>query len=183
MSAPDTLYTDTVDSPCGPLFLMVDGEGRVVRIEFEAGRKDKQRRENLIAAGVHLEPAPERLVEVRRQLAEYFAGERTTFDLELAPEGSPFQLEVWEALREIPWGETRSYGEIARGIGRPNASRAVGAANGANPIPIVVPCHRVIGSDGSLTGFGGGLQAKTVLLELEGVAVEDRQMTLALEVP
>jgi methylated-DNA-[protein]-cysteine S-methyltransferase len=187
MSQGPTIYfTDTMDSPCGPLFLMVDGDGRVVRIEFDAGREDKKKRHRLEAAGARLEPAPERLGAVKDQLEEYFAGERTDFALALAPQGSPFQLEVWEALRTIPFGETRSYGEIARAIGRPNASRAVGAANGANPIPIVVPCHRVIGADGSLTGFGGGLRAKTVLLELEGLAVsgeqvEDRQMALGFE--
>ncbi len=184
--APTLYYTDSVESPCGPLFLAVDGDGRVVRIEFEAGREDKKKRHLLEATGVRLESAPERLVAVKDQLAEYFAGERTDFSLELAPEGSPFQLEVWTALRAIPFGETRSYGEIAHAIGRPSASRAVGAANGANPIPIVVPCHRVIGADGSLTGFGGGLPAKTVLLELEGLAVsgeqvEERQMALGFE--
>jgi len=105
--------------------------------------------------------------EARRQLQAYFRGALTRFDLKLAPEGTPFQLAVWRALREIPYGETRSYGELARAIGRPSASRAVGAANGANPLPIVVPCHRVIGSSGSLTGFGGGLETKAALLALE----------------
>ena len=109
-----------------------------------------------------------RTAALRGQLAEYFAGDRQDFDLALAPVGTPFELAVWEALRRIPFGETRSYGEIAQEIGRPGAARAVGRANGANPIPIVVPCHRVIGSDGSLTGFGGGLAAKSRLLEIEG---------------
>ena len=103
-----------------------------------------------------------------RQLNEYFAGERTAFDLPLDPQGTPFQCSVWRALRTIPYGETRSYGEIANSIGNPKAVRAVGAANGRNPIAIVVPCHRVIGSDGTLTGFGGGLPRKQYLLNLEG---------------
>jgi len=104
------------------------------------------------------------------QLREYFAGTRRHFALALAPRGTPFQLAVWQVLRAIPYGQTRSYGEIARGLGRPEAARAVGLANGANPLPIIVPCHRVIGADGSLTGFGGGLPIKRALLQLEGAA-------------
>ena len=110
------------------------------------------------------------LAEVRRQLAEYFAGRRRDFDLPLAPRGTAFERQVWEALLAIPYGETRSYAEIARSIGHPDACRAVGRANGRNPIPIVIPCHRVIGSDGSLTGYGGGLDLKRLLLGLEGAA-------------
>ena len=101
------------------------------------------------------------------QLRSYFAGEREEFDLPLAPEGTPFQQEVWRRLCEIPYGETISYGELARRIGNPQASRAVGLANGSNPIPIVIPCHRVIGSNGKLTGYGGGLPIKEKLLALE----------------
>lgn len=101
------------------------------------------------------------------QLAEYFAGERTEFDLPLEMEGTAFQRTVWSALREIPYGETCSYGEIARNIGSPAAFRAVGLANGHNPISIIVPCHRVIGANGSLTGYGGGLERKRLLLDLE----------------
>ena len=103
------------------------------------------------------------------QLREYFAGERTDFDLEVELEGTPFQTTVWAALREIPYGETWSYGELARHIGRPTGSRAVGMANGRNPVSIVVPCHRVIGSDGSMTGYGWGTDRKTWLLAHEGV--------------
>lgn len=102
------------------------------------------------------------------QLDEYFAGTRTTFDLPLEPSGTEFQLSVWELLRKIPYGVTTSYGELARRLGDPQKSRAVGAANGANPIPIIVPCHRVVGSKGELTGFGGGLDRKRWLLEHEG---------------
>ena len=108
--------------------------------------------------------------EAIRQLALYFEGRLRRFDLALAPEGTPFEREVWTALTEIPYGETISYSELARRIGRPAASRAVGAANGKNPIPIIVPCHRVIGANGSLTGFGGGLGVKRRLLDLEGGA-------------
>ncbi len=117
--------------------------------------------------------APERLddrpplAEARRQFEAYFAGELTAFELPLAPEGTPFQLRVWDELRRIPYGETISYGELARRVGKPSAARAVGLANGRNPLPIVVPCHRVIGADGALTGFGGGIERKRRLLELE----------------
>jgi methylated-DNA-[protein]-cysteine S-methyltransferase len=104
---------------------------------------------------------------VRDQLDAYFAGERRDFDLQLAPEGTPFRQEVWSALRDIPYGETRSYGQLAAQIGRPGAARAVGLANGRNPIAIVVPCHRVIGSNRSLTGYAAGVERKRQLLELE----------------
>ncbi|MGH9318473.1 MAG: methylated-DNA--[protein]-cysteine S-methyltransferase [Vicinamibacteria bacterium] len=115
------------------------------------------------------EPAGARHRDIQRQLREYFEGKRRVFSLDLALEGSDFQKGVWEAVARIPYGRTASYGEIAHLIGRPKASRAVGAANGANPIPIVIPCHRVIGSNGSLTGYGGGLPLKRRLLALEGV--------------
>lgn len=105
--------------------------------------------------------------KVTEQLDEYFAGERVAFDLPLQPAGTEFQNTVWKALTKIPYGETWSYGQLASHIGRPKASRAVGAANGLNPIPIIIPCHRVIGSNGKLTGFGGGLETKEFLLNLE----------------
>jgi methylated-DNA-[protein]-cysteine S-methyltransferase len=107
--------------------------------------------------------------EAKRQLAEYFAGERTAFTLPLAPQGDPFQLKVWELLRQIPYGQTRSYGQLARELGGPQLAQAVGNANGRNPISIVVPCHRVVGADGSLVGYAGGLERKRFLLELEEV--------------
>lgn len=110
---------------------------------------------------------PHRGAQVKRQLSEYFQGRRKVFDLELAPAGTPFQQDVWRALVEIPYGECASYSDIARRIGRRDAVRAVGAANGANPISIVIPCHRVIGRDGSLTGYGGGLPLKRWLLDHE----------------
>jgi methylated-DNA-[protein]-cysteine S-methyltransferase len=109
------------------------------------------------------------LADAIGQLREYFAGSRETFSAPLRPAGTPFQLSVWRALEEIPYGHTRTYRDIACMLGRPTATRAVGAANGQNPLPIFVPCHRVIGSNGSLTGFGGGLDVKLALLRLEGV--------------
>jgi methylated-DNA-[protein]-cysteine S-methyltransferase len=148
-----------IESPVGPLRLRAD-EGAIVGIHFERGRTS-------------LRPLPESerdaapLAEAIRQLAAYFEGDLETFDLPLAPTGTHFQLDVWDLLREIPYGETVSYGELARRLGRPAASRAVGAANGSNPLPIVIPCHRVVGSDGSLTGFGGGIEAKRWLLRHE----------------
>ncbi len=113
---------------------------------------------------------------LRRQLAEYFAGERTAFELPLAPTGTPFQRDVWDALLAIPYGETRSYGELAAAVGKPGAARAVGRANHDNPIGVVIPCHRVIGAAGSLTGYAGGIDRKRYLLELEGAL----QRSLAL---
>jgi methylated-DNA-[protein]-cysteine S-methyltransferase len=166
-----TYYTTTVDSPCGPLLCVVNADGAVVRIEFSHDRDTRNVLEKIQDTGIDVVEDVQRTAKVRRQLAEYFAGTRREFDLALAPEGTPFERSVWEALREIPFGETRSYGEIAERIGHPGAARAVGRANGANPIPIVVPCHRVIGSNGSLTGFGGGLENKSRLLELEGGAL------------
>lgn len=125
-----------------------------------------------------LERREDALPEVRRQIEEYFAGRRRDFDLAVDGEGTDFQQLVWSELAKIPYGETRSYAEVAVAIGRPAAVRAVGAANGRNPIPIVVPCHRVIGADGSLTGFGGGLEAKRWLLELEGAWSGEEQESL-----
>ena len=113
-------------------------------------------------------PGGEVLARTRDQLSEYFAGTRTSFDLPLDPRGTPFELSVWKELRAIPYGVTRSYSDIARRLGDPRSTRAVGAANGKNPIPIIVPCHRVIGAHGELTGFGGGIDRKRWLLEHEG---------------
>ena len=116
------------------------------------------------------EEATPLLLEACRQLREYFAGERKAFALPLAPAGTEFQKKVWAALRDIPWGETRSYGDIARAIGKPTACRAVGMANGRNPLPVFIPCHRVIGTNGSITGYSGGLEKKRFLLRLEGIS-------------
>jgi methylated-DNA-[protein]-cysteine S-methyltransferase len=142
----------TIPSPVGPLRLTVTDDGAVSRIEFGTGRQSDDPRFALAVT----------------QLNEYFAGERTTFDLPLEPDGgSAFERRVWAELMLIPYGETASYGEIAARIGHPGKARAVGRANGRNPIAIVCPCHRVIGSDGSLTGYGGGLTNKRTLLDLE----------------
>jgi methylated-DNA-[protein]-cysteine S-methyltransferase len=166
-----TWYTTTVDSPCGPLVCVVDEDGAVVRIEFGRGRESQKVTVRMAAQGDEVIEDASRTAEVRQQLAEYFAGQRREFDLPLAPRGTIFERAVWDELRRIPFGETRSYAEVARALGNPAATRAVGRANGANPIPIVVPCHRVIGSNGSLTGFGGGLDVKARLLELEGLTL------------
>ena len=151
-----TVYT-IVPSPIGDLVLTGDGTAITGVYMGEPPRGiDPAWRED---------PAPFRAAV--EQLAAYFAGERQTFDLDLAPRGTAFQVDVWRALRTIPYGETRSYGQLAAQIGRPGASRAVGAANGSNPLSIVVPCHRVIGADGRLTGYGGGLPRKQWLLSME----------------
>lgn len=139
--------------------LMADDTG-LRRIDFMNGRSP-------VRSDPHWRESAEYLAETVRQLRAYFAGELEAFDLPLAPQGTPFQLAVWKRLCEIPYGETISYGELARRVGNPNASRAVGLANGSNPIPIVIPCHRVIGSNGKLTGYGGGLPIKEKLLALE----------------
>jgi methylated-DNA-[protein]-cysteine S-methyltransferase len=154
------------ESPVGMLTLAADDDGRLSRLEF--GEWSPQVR---AAEVVHVAEADGVIAETLRQLDEYFAGTRREFDVPLAPRGTPFQLAVWDALRTIPYGETTSYGEIARSVGRPNAVRAVGQANGRNPIAIIVPCHRVIGSDRSLTGYGGGMERKEYLLRLEGASV------------
>ena len=148
-----------MESPVGPLLLVAD-DGGLRRIEFVNGRKPVQ-------PDPQWQDDAEQLRETVRELRAYFAGDLERFNLDLAPEGTPFQLTVWKRLCEIPFGETISYGELARRIGNPNASRAVGLANGSNPIPIVIPCHRVIGSNGKLTGYGGGLPIKEKLLALE----------------
>ena len=153
------MYYSHMDSPVGRLLLAGDERG-ISLISFPTGSRARA-----AEPGWRKDRGP--FVEAERQLSAYFAGELTEFDLPLAPEGTPFQLSVWQALCRIPYGETVSYGAIADAIGRPSASRAVGAANGANPLPIVVPCHRVIGSTGKLTGFGGGLDTKAALLGLE----------------
>ena len=153
-----------LDTPLGRLRLVSDGT-HLVTIEFE-GRHGHSAADHEVCDPV--------LSSCASQLEEYFAGERDTFDLPLAAGGTDFQRAVWAALADIPYGELRSYRDIAEAIDNPAAVRAVGAANGRNPLPIVVPCHRVIGSDGSLTGFAGGLEAKTRLLQLEGALPKER---------
>ena len=147
------------DTPVGTLLLAGDGRA-LTEVHFaNEGRRVEPE------PGWQRDATPFR--EVCRQLDEYFAGARKVFALRLAPSGTPFQLAVLQELQRIPYGETRSYSEVARAIGRPSAQRAVGAANGRNPIPIIIPCHRVIGQSGKLVGFGGGLPVKRYLLDLE----------------
>jgi methylated-DNA-[protein]-cysteine S-methyltransferase len=169
----EQLFYTELDSPTGTLTLVAN-KGALVAVWWDLG-------EGLPAwlRGAVRDDLQPVLVETGRQLREYFDGKRREFDLPLEPRGTEFQKKVWMALREIPFGETRSYGQIARRIGMPSASRAVGAANGRNPIPIIVPCHRVIGANGTLTGFGGGLENKALLLKLEGVRVPGEQPVLA----
>lgn len=147
-------------SPVGSLTLVAQ-DGALTAIQF--GRHTAAP----YAEGATRDDGDATLAEARRQLSAYFAGERTDFSLPLAPRGTPFQRRVWTALERIPYGETVSYGDIAAAIGARGSARAVGAANGANPLPIVVPCHRVVGADGSLTGYGGGMERKKRLLALE----------------
>ena len=147
------------------LFLAADA-GALTRVSFTSSPDDAPRDWPRDATRSPGDPV---LTGAITQLNEYFAGTRETFSVPLHPVGTPFQLSVWRALEEIPYGHTRTYRDIACLLGRPTATRAVGAANGQNPLPIFVPCHRVIGSNGSLTGFGGGLDVKLALLRLEGV--------------
>jgi methylated-DNA-[protein]-cysteine S-methyltransferase len=146
-------------SPIGKL-LLIGTDGVVEKLHF-ANSSEQNR------IGTDWVNDEKGFTETLHQLTEYFSGDRHSFDLELAPKGTPFQEQVWRELQQIPYGKTASYGEIAGRVGNPKASRAVGMANNKNPIPIIIPCHRVIGKDGSLTGFGGGLDVKKQLLELE----------------
>ena len=159
MSTQETIWYDELPTPIGQLRLVAGAQG-LREVWFESGRHQK-------APAAHWKHDPGKLAFARVQLEEYFAGTRQVFALPLHPIGTPFQLAVWQALARIPYGATISYGELARRIGQPQAVRAVGAANGRNPLPIVLPCHRVIGADGSLTGFGGGLPTKRSLLAME----------------
>jgi len=148
-----------LDSPIGSLLVAGDDQGLRYLLFAEGRRAARPKPE--------WEPDRSTLTETVRQLTAYFAGKLRFFDVPLAPQGTSFQQQVWRALCDIPYGETTSYGELAHRIGNPKAVRAVGLANGSNPIAIIIPCHRVIGSNGSLTGYGGGLPIKRALLELE----------------
>ncbi|MGB8624765.1 MAG: methylated-DNA--[protein]-cysteine S-methyltransferase [Candidatus Cybelea sp.] len=155
------LFRSTLETAVGRLQLAVNDEGELVEILLP-------NRKAAAAATAPSAAAEEGMQLARAQLLEYFRGTRRAFELALKPAGSPFEREVWARLLDVPYGVTTSYGAIAAGLGLLNGARAVGRANGSNPIPIVIPCHRVIGSDGSLTGYGGGLPLKRTLLELEG---------------
>jgi methylated-DNA-[protein]-cysteine S-methyltransferase len=156
-----------LDSPIGPLLIAGDAHA-VAQISFPQNGKPVRPEPEWT------ESAKGPVGEAMRQLREYFSGRRKDFDLPLAPSGTAFQKTVWRQLQEIPYAATISYGELAKRVGNPNASRAVGAANGKNPLPIVVPCHRVIGASGKLVGFGGGLPIKQALLEIEAQASASR---------
>jgi len=154
-----TKYWTTMKTPVGEVFI-AGRDGKVTDLLFRRPKRG--------FPGPGWKKSDAEFREVKKQLGEYFSGKRKTFDLKLAPEGTPFQLAAWKQLRRIPYGKTISYGEQARRMGNPKAARAVGAANRENPISIIVPCHRVIGADGKLTGYGGGLGKKKRLLDLEG---------------
>lgn len=160
--------TVVIESPVGPLTLVATANGlHAVLFGAEAAEATSSAVDPGTGAGAADVMAATILAQAEAQLAEYFAGERERFELPLAPRGTPFQIAAWETLRGIPYGATITYGEQARRLGRPAAARAVGAANGRNPLSIVVPCHRVVGADGRLVGFGGGIATKRFLLDLE----------------
>ncbi len=169
----ETLATAVIKSPVGPLFLAVSPKG-LVALEFDArlaGQQTLRPNPRNLREEEHrfeFRDAREELIPYVRELDEYFAGRRKRFGFDLDLRGTDFQLACWRALVAIPYGETRSYADIARAVGRPQGFRAVGMANNRNPVAIVVPCHRVIASDGTLCGYGGGLDIKRKLLELEG---------------
>ena len=168
-------WYDLLESPVGTLFVGGSPAG-MHRVEFLDDPRDEERHAVRLSvdAGLPARRDSEGAANVSAQLGEYFAAARTQFDLPLAPRGTAFQRQVWDALRPIPHGVTTSYGAIAASIGRPTASRAVGAANGQNPIAIVVPCHRVVGSTGALTGYGGGMDRKRWLLDHEAAQRQAR---------
>ncbi len=157
----ETLHYSQLDSPVGPLNVAVSAKG-LVALEFDRGRFPTTNK------NISWEKSADQTKPVANELAQYFAGKRREFTFPLDLRGTPFQLQCWHALLAIPYGETRSYADIARAVRKPQAFRAVGMANNRNPIAIIVPCHRVIASDGTLCGYGGGLDVKRRLLELEG---------------
>ena len=160
-------YLDRIDSPVGPIAFAADGDGALLGLTFLGGPSAPTLEQELERDGYHLRDPDGHTAHARRELCEYFAGTRTSFDVPLVLRGSAFQQQVWSELCRIPFGEVRTYAQIAKAIGRPAAARAVGRANATNRIPIIIPSHRVIGADGSLTGFGGGLELKARLLSFE----------------
>ena len=170
---PKTLTLDLIDAPIGALLIATDDAGNLRAVDFWADEAAlrRQLRRQYGEVAVEKGPAPQ---AIRRAFTDYFAGDLRALErVPVATVGSAFQRKVWAALQRIPAGETRSYGQLAAAIGEPDAARAVGLANGQNPIAVVIPCHRVIGADGSLTGFGGGLERKRWLLRHEGAAFKD----------
>lgn len=174
------IHESLFETPCG--LMVLQGTGRELVTCDWAGGLHRQRHAARLSkelGPIQIVPGTDAAIDAaRRQLDEYFSGRRRQFDIALHPAGTPFQKAVWQALQAIGWGLLATYGQVAAAIGRPRAVRAVGLAVGANPISIIVPCHRVVGSDGSITGFGGGLAAKRKLLELEGFDVGDGGLEL-----
>jgi len=160
-------YVDTVDSPAGPLAFAIDEDGALIRLHFVESDYGPVMEQELEDEGYTVVTDETRTAPVRREISEYATGRRVAFDVPISFAGSEWQKSVWLELTRIPYGETRSYGEIADRLGRPGAARAVGRANATNALPLVVPCHRVISADGSLGGFNGGLHLKTRLLDHE----------------
>ena len=173
------LSAGLIPTPCGPMIAVVDDDGALVRLDFF----DDAEPDTSLWHGLAIAWDPAAVAAVADQLDGYFAGTRRVFDLRLAPRGNAFFQDAWRALREVPYGTTISYGALARRLSRPTSARAVGRANALNPISIVVPCHRVIGADGSLTGYGGGIDRKAALLDLEGARPRPRQETLPFDRP
>jgi methylated-DNA-[protein]-cysteine S-methyltransferase len=160
-------YVDEIESPAGPLAFAVDGDGALMRLHFVESDHGPVMEEDLEDEGYTVETDGTITAGVRKQLSEYAGGRRKTFEVPLAFDGSEWQKAVWRELTRIPFGETRSYAEVADALGRPGAARAVGSANARNVLPVVAPCHRVIAADGTLGGFNGGLRLKERLLEHE----------------
>lgn len=161
-------YLDTAETPAGPLTFAIDEDGALIRAHFEESKNGSDIEDELLTDGYgELVQYSGRTARLRQEVSEYYSGERREFTVTLASSGTPWQRKVWEALRSIPFGETRSYSQVADMVGSPGAARAVGGANSCNRVPLIVPCHRVIAADGSLGGFNGGLHLKEKLLEHE----------------
>jgi O-6-methylguanine DNA methyltransferase len=160
-------YLETIETPIGGIIFATDEKGALLSLKFLDGDYPATLEQELIEEGYELTENTTYTARARQELTEYFAGTRQQFELEVVMRGSDFQKAVWQKLRQIPYGETRTYGQLAKLLGDPKTVRAVGRANATNRIPLVIPCHRVIGADGSLTGFAGGIQIKQKLLSFE----------------
>jgi methylated-DNA-[protein]-cysteine S-methyltransferase len=163
-----TIHARVIDTPVGALLALVEPDGALVALPFVGDRPAASLAANASPTGADILWREDTAMPVERQLREYFDGQRRTFTLDLRPRGTDFQQLVWRALSDVPFGDTVSYGELARRVGGRSSARAVGRANATNPIPVIVPCHRVIGANGDLTGYGGGMARKEYLLVHEG---------------
>lgn len=168
-------YLDTADSPAGPISFAVDEEEALIRLRFAEGNYEQEIERELEDEGFTIARDRARTARVSEEILGYTSGERRSFDVTISLDGSDWQRAVWSALTRIPFGETRTYGEVAAMVGRPSAARAVGRANSTNRLPLVVPCHRVVGADGRLTGFAGGTHLKKRLLEHESSAASPEE--------